>query len=508
MKKLHVCIIDLINNTSTSAVYPRLVFANYMSIMPQVVGVWCKQEGHDVTYIFYAGFKNIISQIPDNIDIAFINAFTFTAHLAYAISNFLKSKGIVTVLGGPHARCYPEDACKYFNFVLGLTDKKLINELLRIYNQSGKEGVFMSNEKQPIAIPSVEERWEFIEKIFSYAPLLKVVPLISSFGCPYKCDFCLDSFIPFQQLGIDFIKEDLRFILRKMKPPRVSWYDPNFGVKFNSVMNAIEEVVPSNSIEFIAECNLSVLTEKNVTRLKKNGFKLIMPGIESWFDYGRKSGVRNNTGIEKVRLVSDHLNMVQGSIPSVQANMILGIDADEGTAPFELTKRFIDLSPGIYPSFALLNAYGRGAPANIEYQRDNRVLPIPFHIMRSVHILNIRPKNYSWLDFYEYTIDLLKYSFSKKAIYKRFCTIKDALPRWLTLALSLSVGGFGKIKFYRNILNNLKTDPHFRDFYEQKTTEIPRFFVELIKKDLGPLWSWLPEGALNHDPNAYLKSIT
>jgi hypothetical protein len=30
--------------------------------------------------------------------------------------------------------------------------------------------------------------------------------------------------------------------------------------------------------------------------------------------------------------------------------------------------------------------------------------------------------------------------------------------------------------------------------------------VDLVRKDLGPLWRWLPQGALYHDPNAYLKS--
>ncbi len=33
-----------------------------------------------------------------------------------------------------------------------------------------------------------------------------------------------------------------------------------------------------------------------------------------------------------------------------------------------------------------------------------------------------------------------------------------------------------------------------------------RLLFGLVKKDLGPLWRWLPEGALYHDPNAYLKA--
>ena len=30
--------------------------------------------------------------------------------------------------------------------------------------------------------------------------------------------------------------------------------------------------------------------------------------------------------------------------------------------------------------------------------------------------------------------------------------------------------------------------------------------MERVRQDLGPLWQWLPEGALYHDHHAYLKS--
>ena len=33
------------------------------------------------------------------------------------------------------------------------------------------------------------------------------------------------------------------------------------------------------------------------------------------------------------------------------------------------------------------------------------------------------------------------------------------------------------------------------------------FYVRLVRRDLGALWEWLPPGALDHDPNAYLKSL-
>ena len=111
--------------------------------------------------------------------------------------------------------------------------------------------------------------------------------MIGSFGCPYHCNFCIDSEIPYQTLDTELMKSDLRFILQKMKHPRVGWYDPNFGIKFDYFMETIESVVPPGSIDFIAECSLSILNGPNVRRLNRNGFKMIMPGIESWYDFGR-----------------------------------------------------------------------------------------------------------------------------------------------------------------------------------------------------------------------------
>jgi hypothetical protein len=35
---------------------------------------------------------------------------------------------------------------------------------------------------------------------------------------------------------------------------------------------------------------------------------------------------------------------------------------------------------------------------------------------------------------------------------------------------------------------------------------LPQFYKDIIRQDLGPLMEWLPEEALYHDPNAYLKA--
>ena len=129
MRRLRVAVIDLVTKGPSRSIYARVMHANLASIMPQVVAVWCEAEGHDVKFVCYTGLEDISDELPDGVDLVFIGAFTEAALLAYALSNRFRAQGAVTVLGGPHARCYPEDARKYFDYVLGFTDREVIREL-------------------------------------------------------------------------------------------------------------------------------------------------------------------------------------------------------------------------------------------------------------------------------------------------------------------------------------------------------------------------------------------
>jgi hypothetical protein len=508
MRKLRIGIIDLVSKGPTRAMFARVMNANFAAIMPQVIAVWCEQQGHDVTLVCYTGFENLVEELPDNVDLVFIGAFTEAAQLAYALSNLFRSRGAVTVIGGPHARCYPQDSVKYFDYVLGFTDKQLICDLLEDCSRHRPIGVPMAARKQPGALPGVRERWKFIEPTLKKAPFIKMVPMIGSLGCPYTCSFCIDSVIPYQPLDFDVIKEDLRFLAQKFKRPLVGWHDPNFGVRFNDIMNAIEEAVPPDSIDFIAESSLSLLSESHLKRLKQNGFKALLPGIESWYDLGDKSKTGKTKGMEKVRQVADHVNMILRYMPYIQTNFVLGLDVDEGAEPFELTKRFVDLAPGAFPGYSLLSAFGQAAPLNLEYQRANRVLPFPFQFLNNNQAMNVKPRNYSWPDFYEHVIDLVKYTYSWSAILKRVKSNKTMIPRWMNVVRAVSSEGFGRIKYHGEVRRRLDADRPFRRYFEQETTKLPEFYMNLARRDMGSLWDWLPDGAMYHDPNAYLKSAT
>jgi len=101
---------------------------------------------------------------------------------------------------------------------------------------------------------------------------------------------------------------------------------------------------------------------------------------------------------------------------------------------------------------------------------------------------------------------LSKYSYSWHSIINRYKAIKAMIPRWMNVLRAVSSSGFGRIRYYEEVRRRLDDDRQFRRFFEQETSELPRFYVDRVRKELGLLWEWLPEGAMYHDPNAYLKS--
>jgi hypothetical protein len=412
------------------------------------------------------------------------------------------------VLGGPHARCYPEDARLYFDYVLGFSDRETIRAVLDEAVPHRPVGMHLEAKAQPAALPGVRERWRFIEPTLAKAPTIKIVPMLASLGCPYTCAFCIDASVPYQSLDFDVIKDDLRFLLTKFRRPRVAWHDPNFGVRFDEIMDAIEAAVPPGRIDFIAESSLSLLSEAHLKRLARNGFKAALPGIESWYELGNKSKTGKYQGMDKVRRVAEHVNTVQQYIPYIQTNFVLGLDCDEGPEPFELTKRFVDLAPSAFPGYSLLSAFGRAAPLNLDYQRARRVLSFPFHFLNNNHAMNVKPANYEWTEFYDHVISLTKYTFSWRNIYRRYRAIDAVIPRWMNVVRGVSSEGFGRIRYYSEVRRRLTEDRGFRAFFERETDTLPAFFLDRIKRDLGTLWDWLPEGAIHHDPNAYLKAQT
>ena len=498
---MRVTIIDLAERGPTSDLFKRKMSPSFASIMPQAVAVWCEELGHQVRYLCYTGGEDVTALAAET-DFLIVGGFTLSAFSAYAIGRIYRDKGAVTALGGPHARCYPEDSARHFDYVLGLTDRRVVEEMLREAAPHRPIGRHLGAPVQPREIPGLRQRWKFVEPNLAKAGPIKIVPMIGSFGCPYSCSFCIDAAIPYQPLDFPQLQDDLRFLATRVKKPLVGWHDPNFGVRFKDYLDAMEEAVPPGSMRHIAEMSLSLLTDDNLDRLKKNGFVGMLPGIESWYDYGNKSKTSRVSGLDKVNQVAAQVNRVLDRIPFVQTNFISGLDCDSGEEPFELTKRFIDLTPGAYPAFSLFTCYGRASPLNLELQRAGRVNAMAFHFLDSNHGMNIKPLHYDWPGFYDLVADVTRHALGARGIWRRLAANRPGVAGLFNLFRGATTG---RPKYQAAMAHMLRSDSGMRAYFEGETRAIPPFFLARIRKDLGPLYDALPPNALDHDPYAYLN---
>jgi hypothetical protein len=81
-----------------------------------------------------------------------------------------------------------------------------------------------------------------------------------------------------------------------------------------------------------------------------------------------------------------------------------------------------------------------------------------------------------------------------------------ASSRWITLLLSLTIGGAGKIKYLSEMLKNLRREPDFQSFVKKEINYVPAFMIENVRKDLGQMWNWLPNKTLTYNPNVISHS--
>jgi hypothetical protein len=490
--RLRIGVIDLIARRPVATVYTRLVYPSFASIMPQAVAAWAEELGHEVRYLSYTGREDL-GGFADDLDLVFVCAFTQAAYLAYAISSRLRAAGVVTVLGGPHARAYAEDARAHFDYVLGLTDKALVRDLLEGFAPQREQGLALSAARPPADLPGLRARWRFLESNHAKGLLFCGVPILGSLGCPYHCSFCIDSQFDYRPLPQDQIREDLAFLCRQQRRPLVIWHDPNFGVRFDETLGLIEAVAEPGTIRFVAESSLSLLSDARLDALHRNGFVGMIVGIESWFGFNDKTRQGRRSGLDKVESVAEHVNRIARRIPYVQTNFVWGLDEDAGPLPFELNRRFVDLAPAAFPSHSVFTAYGNATPLGVRLAEKGRVLPVPFQFLDTAAIHNVALESYSAADFYARLGDAVAYSYSPRATLRRLRSNAhplSSLPRWMNGVRSVESQRRGR--YYRDLARRFACDRDFQAFEAGEGRRAPGFFRRAVRAEIGPFYELLP----------------
>ena len=462
--------------------YANLVIRQYASVMPQAISAWCRELGHQVFYATYCGQKDPRQMLPQDLDVVFISAYTQASALAYALAKLYRQEKVLTVIGGPHAKAFPDDCLRFFDVVVRECDKTLLADILT----SAPRGEIVTSGRILKDIPSVEERMPEIRASAFWRGKrypASCIPMLTSIGCPYTCDFCIDWNNPYALLPLDRLEADLRFILENFPGIFVAFHDPNFGVKFDQVMAVLEKMPSPQHSWYFMESSLSILRGPRLKRLQDTGCFFIAPGVESWTAYSNKSGVRPAaTARRKLDQVVEHFQLLHERIPGIQANFIFGLDVDEGDEPVELTKEFMTRAPFAWPTVNIPTPFG-GTPLYDQYLDEGRILTsMPFAFYYAPYLVTT-VKNYSPVAYYEKLIEMFTHMTTGGMLLKRLRATSGRI-QFTYLLRTLSERRM--LKALQRIVALMKNDRQLQAFHEGESAALPEFYHYQYERMLGP----------------------
>ena len=399
------------------------------------------------------------------------------------------------MIGGPHARSFPADCLRFFDLVVHECDKTLIDDILRM---SCRRGTVVSRAGFLRDLPSVEERLPEITgtTLTRGRRTLRHIPLLTSVGCPYSCDFCVDWSTPHTMLSLDRLEDDLRYVSAKMPGVLISFDDPNFGVKFEQVLDALETIPASKRNPYLMESSLSILRSSRLDRLRESNCVYVAPGIESWSGYSAKADVGKDVGEAKLEALVAHFTELYEYVPGLQANFLFGTDVDAGDEPVALTKEFIRRLPFVWPTINIPMPFG-GTPLYDRHLSAGRVLKqMPFSFYYMPYLVT-RPKNYASVAYYEKIIEMHRAAYSGGMLVRRLSRARTGILKGVhalrTLSMKSELAQLGRIR------DRLKSDPELAAFHDGRSQELPEYYRRIFRAKLGAYSELITDAEMTPD---------
>lgn len=490
---MKVGILELLLDTAAQspidAVIGRMFRRILYSVMPQTAAVWCRELGHEVHYATYYGQRDPERLLPKDLDVVFIAAYTQASGLANALATLYRRDGVLTVIGGPHAKAFPEEALRFFDIVVGDCDKPLIDDILR--GRFDPPAV-VSSGKPLSEFPSVEERMPELEVSAlrkGWEGSAGLVSLLSSIGCPYQCDFCIDWNNPYVAAPADRLAADLHFVSENLPGALVAFHDPNFAVRFDETMNIMETVPQERRNGYVMESSLSVLKESRLERLRRTNCLFVAPGVESWADYTNKAGGGIVQGRDKLERVVAHFEQMREYVPGLQANFIFGTDVDRGSDPVELTIEFMRRLPYVWPGINIPVPFG-GTPLYDRYLAEGRILrDMPVSLYFAPYLVTTL-KHYEPLEYYDHLIRISETMTSRRMIFDRIRARNSKAMRAFLMLRTLVIRQ--ELRELRRVRAMLAADPAFRAFHDGRPIDLPEFYHRRYERRLGRYAELIP----------------
>lgn len=384
---------------------------------------------------------------------------------------------------------HPEDCVRHADIVVTDCDRHLVEDILA--GPIGRRSI-VANARPLADLPLVEEREPEIHAgafVGGRQASTTTDSHLPSIGCPYACDFCPESATAHAAFGTDRMTRELDGIAARYPGAVIGVHDPNFGVRFDQIMTAFEGRDRPQQNSFAMASSLSLLDRGRLARLFAAGRLLVVPGIESFADCSAKRRATRISGVAKYAAVSARFREIEQAIPTVQADLILGVDADAGNEPFILARRFIAEHPKVWAIVNIPIPFG-GTPFAERVRRDGRLVEALPYAFYTAPYLAMRPLHCDLDDDVARLSEVYSDLVSLRLLARRMRLLRSAFAQGVVLARTAALRvEFGERKALRTAL---REQPDMRRFYAGQSRRLRDFLRHRTRARLGHCTEVLP----------------
>lgn len=234
---------------------------------------------------------------PPKADLVGISSITSTALRAYEIAEIYRRKGVPVLMGGPHISFMPDEAIRHTDFVIrGEGEVPFASFLDAFERGDGWEkvpGLSFRKGERIIHNPSPAEPTDLaglpipdFSTIRSFKNRYKrmVIPVETSRGCPYNCEFCSVAQMFGRRMRFRPIEETVEEL--KLNAPlgrTVFFVDDNFAAHPERTKKLLQAIVDSGMrLRWSAQVRSDSSKDKELLDLmRRSGCFAVYIGIES-----------------------------------------------------------------------------------------------------------------------------------------------------------------------------------------------------------------------------------
>ncbi|MDR2941090.1 MAG: B12-binding domain-containing radical SAM protein [Treponema sp.] len=288
---------------------PPLSLVTIATLTPKEHRVWIEDE-------------NIVKiKLTDSPDLVGITVNVDTSERAFEIAKQYRSRGIKVVFGGIHASANPDLMLINCDCVVIGEAEEIWRNLLDDFESNQLRNIYKNDKITSLKNVPLPD-WNFVD----HQKYLYHNVIVTSRGCPFKCNFCYNSsdYVsnPFRNRPVTDVLEEIE----NLKTRQVLFIDDNFigNVEWTKIF---VKAIKKKNLVWHAAVSTNIFFHKDLIReFAESGCKSLFIGFESINEDSILSADKKQN---KVKEYEELIALLHENGIMVNASMVFGFDYDE-----------------------------------------------------------------------------------------------------------------------------------------------------------------------------------